>query len=307
MDARLRPVGPRKARRRRAPHRKPLRVALVQMRCGDDAARNLRRALDGIAEAASGGARLVCLQELFRSRYFGFEEAHRWFRLAEPVPGPTTEAVGRAARRHRVTVVVPLFEKRAAGVYHNSSALVGPDGKVLDLYRKMHIPDDPGYYEKFYFAPGDLGFRAPPSPAGRVGTLLCWDQWFPEAARATALAGAEILVYPTAIGGIPTDSAADHRRQADAWEVVHRSHAIANGVFVAAVNRVGTEEGVEFWGGSFVCDPRGEVIARAGKDGDEVLLADCDLSRIEHARQHWPFLRDRRTDAYVGLLRRYGD
>ena len=297
----------RQAKRRKKATPGTLRVGLVQTRCVDDPAKNLRRALEGIAEAAAGGATLVCLQELFLSKYFCFEENHDWFRLAEPVPGPTTRALGAAAKKHRVTLVAPVFEKRAPGVYHNSSALLGPDGKVLDLYRKMHIPDDPGYFEKFYFSPGDLGFRAPATPAGRVGTLICWDQWFPEAARATALAGAEILVYPTAIGGIPKDSAQDHRDQASAWEAMQRSHAIANGVFVVAVNRVGTEHGVKFWGGSFVCDPLGVVIARAGRDDDEVLLADCDLARVEYARQHWPFLRDRRTDAYTGLLRRYGD
>lgn len=293
-------------RKRRRASAGTTRVGLVQGRAAEDPARNLAAALEGVAAAASGGATLVCLQELFRSRYFCFEENHDWFDLAEPIPGPSTEALGKAARKHRVTVVAPLFERRGPGVYHNSSALIGPDGKVLDVYRKMHIPDDPGYFEKFYFSPGDLGFKAVPTPAGSVGTLICWDQWFPEGARLTALKGAEILVYPTAIGGIPRDSAEDHRHQADAWETVQRAHAISNGVFVAAVNRVGTEQGVRFWGGSFVCDPLGVVLARAGREEEEVLLADCDLSRVEYARRHWPFLRDRRTDAYIGVLQRYG-
>jgi len=285
----------------------PLRIALVQMACGADPARNLRRALAHLEAAAAKGASLVLLQELFLSRYFCFEENHDWFRLAETIPGPTTAAVGKAAKALGTTVVVPLFEKRAAGVYHNSAAVIGPDGTVLDVYRKMHIPDDPGFYEKFYFTPGDSGFKAVKTPRGTVGTLICWDQWFPEAARLTALAGAEVLAYPTAIGGIPTDSREDHRRQMDSWETMQRSHAIANGVFVAAVNRVGKENGVKFWGGSFVCGPDGRILARAGRTGDEVLVVDCDLSRVEHARQHWPFLRDRRIDAYIGLIRRFGE
>jgi N-carbamoylputrescine amidase len=277
------------------------------MRCAEEPAVNLRRALALVGEAASRGARLVVLPELFLSRYFCFEEDHRWFRLAEPIPGPATRALGKAARRHRVALVAPIFERRAAGVYHNASALLDADGKLVDVYRKMHIPDDPGYYEKFYFTPGDLGFKAAKTSVGTVGTLVCWDQWFPEGARIAALAGAEVLAYPTAIGGIPADSAAEHGNQADAWETIQRSHAIANGVFVAAVNRVGTERGVRFWGGSFVCDPLGVVLARAGREEEEVLVADCDLTRIEYARQHWPFLRDRRIDAYIGILRRFGE
>jgi N-carbamoylputrescine amidase len=277
------------------------------MACGDEPAANLRRALGHVETAAKRGAHVVLLQELFANRYFCFEEDHDWFRLAETVPGPTTAAVGKVAKATGTTVLAPLFEKRAAGVYHNSAVVIGPDGAVQDVYRKMHIPDDPGYYEKFYFTPGDGGFKAVKTPRGTLGTLICWDQWFPEAARLTALAGAEVLAYPTAIGGIPKDSAGDHRDQRDAWETMQRSHAIANGVFVAAVNRVGTEQGVKFWGGSFVCDPLGRVLARAGREKDEVLVVDCDLSRVEHARQHWPFLRDRRIDAYIGLIRRFGE
>jgi N-carbamoylputrescine amidase len=290
-----------------APAAGKLRLGLVQMACGEDPGENLARALGHAEAAAKKGADVVLLQELFTSRYFCYEENHDWFRLAEPVPGPTTTAVGRVAKATKTTIVAPFFEKRAAGVYHNSAAVIGPDGAVKDVYRKMHIPDDPGYYEKFYFTPGDAGFKAHKAPRGTLGTLICWDQWFPEAARLTALAGAEVLLYPTAIGGIPKDSAQDHLDQRDAWETMQRAHAISNGVFVAAVNRVGTEHGVKFWGGSFVCDPLGRVLARAGREKDEVLLVDCDLSRVEYARQHWPFLRDRRIDAYIGLIRRFGE
>ncbi len=277
------------------------------MHCVEDPAKNLRSALGHLGQAADRGAHLVLLQELFATRYFCHKEDHDSFRFAEPIPGPTTAAVAKVAKARGTTVVVPLFEKRAPGVYHNSAAVIGPDGTILDVYRKMHVPDDPGYYEKFYFSPGDLGFKATKTPRGVVGTLICWDQWFPEAARLTALAGAELLAYPTAIGGIPADSAAEHESQRDAWETMQRSHAIANGVFVAAVNRVGTENGVKFWGGSFVCDPLGAVVARAGRKEDEVLVVDCDLSKVEHARRHWPFLRDRRIDSYIGLIRRFGE
>jgi N-carbamoylputrescine amidase len=297
--------GTRGARKRAKPA--ALRVGLVQMRAENSPNRNLARALRGVEEAADRGARLVVLQELFLSKYFCFEEDHDWFRLAEPIPGPTTTALGKVAKRLGVVLVAPLFERRAAGIYHNSSALIDASGRVVDVYRKMHIPDDPGYYEKFYFSPGDRGFRAPKTAAGRIGTLICWDQWFPEGARLTALAGADLLAYPTAIGGIPKDSAEDHRIQAEMWETIQRSHAVANGVFVLVVNRVGTENGVRFWGGSFVCDPFGQVVARAGREKNEVLVADCDLSKVEYARQHWPFLRDRRVDAYAGLLRRWGE
>jgi N-carbamoylputrescine amidase len=294
-------------KRVKAPPAGPVRLGLVQMSCVEDPAKNLRKALGLLDEAASKGAEIVIFQELFTSRYFCHEENHDHFRLSEGIPGPTTDAVGHAVKRHGITAVVPIFERRAAGVYHNSSALVGPDGRVASVYRKMHIPDDPGYFEKFYFTPGDLGFQATKTPRATVGTLICWDQWFPEAARLATLAGAEILAYPTAIGGIPADSKADHAHQADAWETMQRSHAIANGVFVAAVNRVGTENGVKFWGGSFLCDPLGVVVARASRTSDEVLVADADLSRVEYARQHWPFLRDRRIDAYIGIVRRFGE
>ncbi len=296
-----------KARRPKKPDPALLRVGLVQMPCARDPAVNLRHAVEGIEDAVRGGAKVVCLQELFRSIYFCHREDHAYFDLAEPVPGPTTAALGALARRRKVVIIAPVFERRARGVYHNSAAVIDADGKVAGLYRKMHIPDDPGYYEKFYFAPGDLGFRAFDTAAGRIAVLICWDQWFPEAARAAALAGADVIFYPTAIGWSPLDTPQDHRNHAEAWELIQRSHAIANGVFVAAVNRVGTENGINFWGGSFLADPGGVVLARAGRDRAEVLLADCDLGQIDRHRQHWPYLRDRRVDAYGDLLRRYAD
>ena len=282
-------------------------LGLVQMRCVDDLAANLATALARIEEAAAGGAEIVCLQELFRSPYFCQTEDTATFALAEPIPGPTTEAIGAVARRCRVSVVASLFEKRAEGVYHNTAVLIGADGAIAGLYRKMHIPDDPLYYEKYYFTPGDVGFRSFASGAARVGALVCWDQWFPEAARLTALAGADILVYPTAIGWHPREKAEFGAAQYDAWQTIQRSHAIANGVFVAAVNRVGLEGGLEFWGGSFVADPFGRVLARASHDREEVLIVPCDRRLIGETRRNWPFLRDRRIDAYDGLLKRFLD
>ncbi len=284
-----------------------VRVALVQMRCSEDPADNLTRALARIAEAAAAGAKIVCLPELFRSRYFCQSEDHAFFDLAEPVPGPTTEALATAARQHGVTVVGSVFERRAAGVYHNTAVVLDADGSLAGVYRKMHIPDDPLYYEKFYFTPGDLGFRSFPTRHARLGTLVCWDQWFPEAARLTALTGAEIVVYPTAIGWHQSEKERYGKEQHEAWELVQRAHAVANGVYVAVPNRVGVEGTVEFWGGSFVAAPFGTVLARASHDKEELVLADCDLDRIEETRRHWPFLRDRRIDAYGGLTRQFVD
>ena len=290
-------------------------VGLVQMRCSADVADNTRRAVEGITTAAGRGARIVCLQELFRSPYFCQTEDHQNFELAEPVPGPTTELLGDMARELAVVLVAPLFERRAAGVYHNTVAVIDADGTCLGTYRKMHIPDDPRFYEKFYFTPGDQGFRAWQTRYGRIGVLICWDQWYPEAARLSALSGAQILFYPTAIGWLPEEKDRHGPAQHDAWETVQRSHAITNGVHVVAVNRVGLERpadapeaeaGIEFWGGSFVADPYGVVQARAGLD-EEVLIVPCDLSRVEEARTHWPFLRDRRIDAYGDLTRRFRD
>jgi len=293
--------------------KEPCRVGLVQMRMGSDPAANLARAIVLIGEAAGRGADLVCLPELFRSPYFCQREDAALFDLAEPVPGPTTLALSDAARRHGVVVVASLFERRAPGIAHNTAAVIDADGSLAGVYRKMHIPDDPGYYEKYYFTPGDLGFRAIDTLAGRIGVLVCWDQWFPEAARLAVLAGAELLVYPTAIGWHPAEKEAEGAAQRDAWRTVQRGHAIANGVFVAAVNRVGHEcpapgaPGIEFWGGSFCCDPQGVVLAEAGTDREETLVVDLDRARLEEVRRNWPFLRDRRVDAYGGLTSRMLD
>ncbi|HSQ00824.1 MAG TPA: carbon-nitrogen hydrolase [Candidatus Dormibacteraeota bacterium] len=282
-------------------------VGLVQMRCGTDVHANLSKALAGIEEAAAKGAEIVCLQELFRSQYFCQSEDTATFELAEPIPGPSSEAIGRVAKKCGVSVVASLFEKRAEGVFHNTAVLIGRDGAIAGLYRKMHIPDDPLYYEKYYFTPGDVGFRSFDTGRGRVGALVCWDQWFPEAARLTALLGAEILCYPTAIGWHPREKAEFGAAQYDAWQIIQRSHAIANGVFVVAVNRVGLEGNLEFWGGSFVADPFGRILARASHDREEVLVVPCDRALIADTRRNWPFLRDRRIDAYDGLLKRYLD
>jgi N-carbamoylputrescine amidase len=284
-----------------------LPIGLVQMRCGENPQENLERALEKIEAAARDGARVVCLQELFRSQYPCQSEDPARFELAEPIPGPTTDALAKLAGSRSVAIVASLFERRAAGLYHNTAVAIDEDGRLLGLYRKMHIPDDPLYYEKFYFTPGDLGFRSFETRAARVGALVCWDQWFPEAARLTALSGAQILFYPTAIGWQFDAGSAEDAAQHDAWETVQRSHAIANGVFVAAVNRVGREGDIRFWGQSFVADPFGRVLARASADREETLLVECDLGLVEETRRLWPFLRDRRIDAYPDLTRRYRD
>ena len=283
----------------------PLRIALVQMSCEAEPRRNLDKALARIEEAAARGAKVVCLQELFRSRYFCQSEDARNFDLAEPIPGPTTEALSAAAAARKLVIVGSIFERRAEGVYHNTAVVLDADGRLAGHYRKMHIPDDPHYYEKFYFAPGDLDFTAHRTAHATVGALVCWDQWFPEAARLIALAGAQIVFYPTAIGWERSEVESVRHRQLQAWETVQRGHAIANGMFVAVANRVGAEDSLEFWGNSFVIDPFGEVIAHAGAGGEEILLADCDLGLIEETRRNWPFLRDRRIDAYGDLLRRF--
>jgi len=288
------------------------KVALVQMSMSADPRDNLRRAMGMVQQAASQGAQVICLPELFRTRYFCQREDPALFDLAEPVPGPTTEALGSLAARLGVAIVAPVFERRAEGVYHNSAATIGPDGAILGLYRKMHVPDDPAYYEKFYFAPGDLGFLACQTPFGRIGTLICWDQWYPEGARLTALRGADVLFYPTAIGWHPDEKQAHGHQQHDAWRTIQRAHAIASGVYVGAVNRVGHEPseggaGIEFWGGSFLCDPFGVVLAEASLDKEEILLGEIDPARIAEVRRGWPFLRDRRVDAYGGLDKRFMD
>lgn len=282
-------------------------VALVQMACEESPAANLKKAIHLIAQASRQQARVVCLPELFRTRYFCQSEDHRHFALAEPIPGPTTQALGAAARKYRVVLIGSVFERRAPGVYHNTAVVFERTGKLIGQYRKMHIPDDPLYYEKFYFTPGDLGFSVFPTSAARIGTLVCWDQWYPEAARLTALRGAEILFYPTAIGWHQSEKQRWGRKQYDAWLTIQRAHAIANGCFVAAANRVGREGTVEFWGGSFLCDPFGGLLAQASHDREEVILAECDWREVERTRQHWPFLRDRRIDAYAGLTQRVLD
>jgi N-carbamoylputrescine amidase len=284
-------------------------LGLVQMAMRRDKASNVAKARAAIADAARGGAEIICLPELFASPYFCQVQDPDLFELAEPVPGPTSEAIAAAAKEHHVAVVTPLFERRAAGIYHNSLVVYGPDGAALGMYRKMHIPDDPLFYEKYYFTPGDLGFVAVPTPFATLGPLICWDQWYPEAARVTTLLGAQILCYPTAIAWHPKEKARFGAEQLAAWQTIQRSHAIANGVFVAAVNRVGHEGpadgGLEFWGHSFVADPFGVVLAEAG-EGEETLVVPLDLSRMEEVRRNWPFLRDRRIDAYGGIASRFG-
>lgn len=288
-------------------------IGLVQMAMTDSPDENLERAVHRLEDAARRGANLVCLPELFRSRYFCQREDTSAFDLAESIPGPSTARLAAVAKAAGISIIAPIFERRAAGVYHNSAVLIDPNGQISGTYRKMHIPDDPGYYEKYYFTPGDFGFRAFASPYGPIGVLICWDQWFPEAARLTALQGAGIIFYPTAIGWHPHEKDLYGSAQRDAWRTVQRGHAIANGVYVAAVNRVGHENttadgaGIEFWGSSFVADPQGVVVAEASAEKEDLILADVDTARIEDVRRNWPFLRDRRVDAYGGIGQRFID
>jgi N-carbamoylputrescine amidase len=282
-------------------------VALVQMTAGGPKAENVAKALERIAQAAAAGANVVCLQELFAGPYPCQSEDHARFDEAEPIPGATSQQLAEAARRYGVVVVGSLFERRAAGLYHNTAVVFDADGSTAGIYRKMHIPDDPLYYEKFYFTPGDLGFQAFDTRFGRVGVCVCWDQWYPEAARLTALAGAQILFYPTAIGWLPDEKQEYGISQHSAWETMMRSHAIANGVFVGAANRTGIEGKLEFWGASFLADPNGNVLARAAHDKEGTILVECDFDKIDAVRTHWPFLRDRRIDAYGDLTKRYLD
>ncbi len=297
---------------------RPFRISLVQMSCGPEPEENVAKALARVDEAAAAGAELVVLPELFRSQYFCQREDAAMFELAEPIPGPTTQRFAEVARARKVAIVLPLFERRAPGLYHNTAAVLDRDGSLVGRYRKMHIPDDPLYYEKYYFAPGDLGFASFPTSVGRVGVLICWDQWYPEAARLTALTGAEVLVFPTAIGWHPHEKAEHGSDQYDAWRTIQRAHAIANGVYVAVPNRVGHETGdvrgdraagpgIEFWGGSFVADPFGRVIAEADHEHEALVAATVDPARIASVRQNWPFLRDRRIDAYGPLVERFRD
>ncbi len=282
-------------------------LGLIQARASLDPDRNLIATARRIRLAAEGGARIVCVQELFRSRYFPQTEDTEAFTLAEPIPGPTADCLCALARELEVVLVASVFEARAPGVYHNTAMVIDADGEIAGRYRKMHIPDDPGFYEKFYFTPGDLGFRTFQTRYARIAVLICWDQWFPEAARLAALGGAEIVFYPTAIGWGAGETRAARRTQLEAWELVQRSHAVTNGIYVAAVNRVGREGKIHFWGSSFVADPSGRVRARAAADKPETLLVDCGLGDIAEARHNWPFLRDRRTDAYGGLTRQFLD
>ncbi len=287
-------------------------LGLIQMRCSADPAANLAHAIDRVNAAADRGAQIVCLQELFTSQYFCQIEDHKYFDLAEAIPGPSTDALGKVARERGVVIVASLFEKRSAGIYHNTAAIIDADGAYLGKYRKMHIPDDPAFYEKFYFTPGDLGFRAWDTKHGKIGVCVCWDQWYPEAARLTALRGAQILFYPTAIGWHPGEKAEYGVRQHSSWETIQRSHAIANGCFVAVPNRVGHEApdggpGIEFWGQSFVVDPSGQIMAKASASEDETLIVEVDLAALDQQRTHWPFFRDRRIDAYDGIERRFID
>ncbi|MCZ7649552.1 MAG: carbon-nitrogen hydrolase [Planctomycetota bacterium] len=289
-------------------------VGLVQMGMSADPAENLAKACAKVEEAAAKGAQVVCLPELFRGPYFCQTEDLGAFDLAETVPGPSTEALAQVARARQVVVIASLFEKRAEGLYHNTVAVLDADGRLAGRYRKMHIPDDPGFYEKFYFTPGDLGFQAIETRAGKLGTLICWDQWYPEAARLTALQGAPVLFYPTAIGWHPKLlRSMEGLEMLDAWRTVQRGHAIANGVYVAAVNRIGHEkpaaggDGLVFWGTSFLCDPFGSIVEEAADDKEQILVAEIDLARVERTRREWPFLRDRRIDAYGGLERRFLD
>jgi N-carbamoylputrescine amidase len=289
-----------------------VKIGVIQKACSANPVENLERAVEKVKEAATNGAQIICLPELFRSQYFCQQEDAALFDLAESVPGSSTEALSQVAKSHGVTILVSVFERRTAGVYHNSVVVIDAVGEIAGLYRKMHIPDDPAYYEKFYFAPGDRGFQAIKTNHAIVGPLICWDQWYPEAARMTALQGAEILFYPTAIGWHPKEKSEEGQVQREAWMTIQRSHAIANGVFVVAVNRVGHEapaggDGLEFWGSSFVCDPFGAILAQATVDQEETLVVDIDLKRIEEVRRNWPFLRDRRIDAYEGISQRFLD
>jgi N-carbamoylputrescine amidase len=293
-------------------------VALVQMRMGADPETNFASAAKHIREAARRGGQIVCLPELFRTQYFCQREDLKLFNLAEPIPGPTTNALSALARELSVSIVASLFERRAPGLYHNTAVTLNSDGQIAGVYRKMHIPDDPLYHEKYYFTLGDLGFQAVDTRAGRVGTLVCWDQWYPEGARITALQGAEVLFFPTAIGWHPAEKDEFGAAQFDAWRTIQRAHAIANGVYVAAVNRVGHEHGdvlgnrtsgpgLEFWGGSFIADPFGRIVAEAGHDAEEIVIGEIDRALIEETRRNWPFLRDRRVDAYAGISQRFLD
>ncbi len=296
-----------------------IRVSLTQFACSEDLSANLRKQVALAERAAKAGAQIICTQEMFRSQYFCQVEDHRFFKAAETIPGPSTDALGKVAKKHKVVIIASLFEKRAAGLYHNTAAVIGTDGSILGIYRKMHIPDDPLFYEKFYFTPGDLGFKTFDTPFAKIGVLICWDQWFPEAARLTALSGAQVLFYPTAIGWHPSEKAEYGTAQHDSWELIQRSHAVANGCYVCAPNRIGQEkildakgnpvsqDGLEFWGQSFIVSPDGQIVSKGSTDQEEIISANIDLAKVDFSRTHWPFLRDRRIDAYGNLSKRFVD
>jgi N-carbamoylputrescine amidase len=291
-----------------------IKLGLIQTGVSANPDANLKKTAALIARAAKAGAKIICTQELFRSQYFCQEENHRYFKLAEKIPGPSTDVFQKLAKKHKVVIIASLFERRASGVYHNTAAIMDADGSLLGIYRKMHIPDDPLYYEKFYFTPGDLGFKAWQTKYGKIGVLICWDQWYPEAARLTAMQGAEILFYPTAIGWHPGEKKKYGIKQHSAWETIQRGHAVANGCYVAVTNRIGHEildgvggDGIEFWGQSFVAGTSGEIIAKAACDKEEILIVPVDLANVDTTRTHWPFLRDRRIDAYGDLSKRLVD
>jgi N-carbamoylputrescine amidase len=296
------------------PSSSTVRVGLVQTACSAEPQKNLALTLSRVEQAARQGAKIICTQELFRSQYFCQSEDHKHFKLAESIPGPSTDAFCKLARKHKAVIIASLFERRAAGLYHNTAAIIDADGSLLGIYRKMHIPDDPLYYEKFYFTPGDLGFKAWQTRYAKIGVLICWDQWYPEGARLTAMQGAEILFYPTAIGWHPGEKAKYGKRQHGAWETIQRAHAVANGCYVCVPNRIGLEkikgvggEGIEFWGQSFIAGTSGEILAKASANAEEILIQDLDLANVDTTRTHWPFLRDRRIDAYGNLTKRFVD
>ncbi|MFA6980769.1 MAG: carbon-nitrogen hydrolase [Ignavibacteriaceae bacterium] len=289
------------------------RVGVLQLAFSADVNKNLKKAVEWVKKAAKQGAEVICLPELYRSQYFCQKEDTSLFDLAETIPGPSSTAFQKVAKENKVSIIVPIFEKRANGLYHNTTIIIDSDGKILGTYRKMHIPDDPAFYEKYYFTPGDLGFKAFQTKAGKIGALICWDQWYPEGARLTALQGATTLFYPTAIGWHPYEKEQYGKAQRDSWITIQRSHAIANGVYVASANRVGfektveTQAGLEFWGSSFICDPQGVMLAEASTDKEEILIAEVDLTHLEDIRRNWPFLRDRRIDAYGEITKRFID
>jgi N-carbamoylputrescine amidase len=286
---------------------KKVTIALIQMKCVEDKEKNLRKSIDLIKKAARKNAQIICLPELFSSLYFPQTKDHEYFKYAETIPGQTTHALSKLAADEKITLIASIFEKRTEGLYHNTAVVINENGKIIGKYRKMHIPDDPGYYEKYYFTPGDLGFLSLHTKYAKIGVLICWDQWFPEAARLTALSGAQILFYPTAIGWDIDAKSSIKKEQFSAWQTIQRSHAIANGIFVASINRIGRENKLDFWGGSFITNPMGNILSSAQHNKEEIIIAQCNLKQIDETRKTWPFLRDRRIDAYKKITSRFLD